>query len=172
MGSEREQAKTIYTLGQAAFERGRYREAIGSLEAALELASGNTILGGKIQLWLVNAYAAGGRQEDAIALCRRLTRHPDSETQQQSKRLLYILEAPKLELKPEWVTQIPDLSTLADGQTTLESPYTQRPKRPRRVRPADPEPLDLSQINTADNQFVWVALVGAAVVLGGLLWLS
>lgn len=172
MGSEREQVQTVYRLGQAAFERGRYREAIAAFEQALELASKNTVLGGEIQMWLVNAYAAGGRQADAIALCRRLTRHPDTETKQQSKRLLYILEAPRLALKPEWVTQIPDLSGLADGQTTLESPYSQKPKRSRRARVAEPKPVDLNQVNTADNQFVWVALVGAAIVLGGLLWLS
>jgi len=30
----------------------------------------------------------------------------------------------------------------------------------------------MSQINRKDNGFLWVALAGVALVLGGLLWLS
>ena len=49
-----------------------------------------------------------GQREAAIALCRQLGAHPDRTTRKQSQRVLYILEAPKLEHHPEWLTQIPD----------------------------------------------------------------
>jgi hypothetical protein len=36
----------------------------------------------------------------------------------------------------------------------------------------EPEPIFPSQINARDNGFVWVALIGVELVLGGLWWLS
>lgn len=163
-------AAEALNLGQSAFERGRYRRAIAHFQTARTLANPIGARGGEIQLWLVNAYIAAGEQAEGLALCRKLVLHPDLETSRQSKRLLYILEAPELELKPEWVTQIPDLADL-DGDQTQR--YAQTPKRPRRPKlKLEPEPLDLSQVNTADNQFVWIALVGILLTLGGLIWFS
>ena len=164
-------ATEAFTLGQSAFERGRYRQAIAHFQTARSLSNPIGARGGEIQLWLVNAYIAGGEQAEGLALCRKLALHPDLETSRQSKRLLYILEAPELELKPEWVTQIPDLADLNDDQTRRYAQTPQRPRRPK-AKPDDPEPLDLSQVNTADNQFVWVALIGILLTLGGLIWFS
>ena len=163
-------ATEAFNLGQSAFERGRYRRAIAHFQTARTLTNPISARGGEIQLWLVNAYIAAGEQVEGLALCRKLVVHPDLETSRQSKRLLYILEAPELELKPEWVTQIPDLADLGEDPTRR---YAQTPKRPRRPKPKpDPEPLDLSQVNTADNQFVWIALIGILLTLGGLVWFS
>jgi tetratricopeptide (TPR) repeat protein len=99
-----------YTQGQNAFERGQYREAIDWFQSALSLASESSPLGGAIQIWLVTAYEAAGRKEEALILCRQLRTHGNYETRQQAKQLLYILEAPQLQLKPEWLTQIPELN--------------------------------------------------------------
>jgi tetratricopeptide (TPR) repeat protein len=163
-------AKRSLELGQATFERGRYPKAIEHFQQALALSNPISGLGGEIQLWLVNAYIAAGDNERGLSLCRKLIRHPDLETQRQSKRLLYILEAPELEMKPEWVTKIPDLSNLGDDNVRR---YPQTPKRSRKPKPkAEKEPIDLSQVNTADNQFVWVALGAIALALGGLIWFS
>ncbi len=163
-------AKEAFTLGQATFERGRYRKAIEHFQTALALSNPIGARGGEIQMWLVNAYVANGDEEEGRSLCRKLIRHPDLDTQRQSKRLLYILEAPELEMRPEWVTQIPDLTDLEDDQGKR---YAQVPKKPRRRKPKpEPEPLDLSQVNTDDNQFVWIALAGILLTLGGLFWLS
>lgn len=163
---KREQARAALELGQATFERGRYRKAIAYFQNALELSNPIGPRGGEIQMWLVNAYVAAGDNEAGLSLCRKLIRHPDIETQRQSKRLLYILEAPELEMNPEWVTKIPDLSGMEDDK---KRPYIQKPKRPRRRKPKpEPEPLDLSQVNTEDNQFVWIALVGILLTIGGL----
>ncbi|MGB7250086.1 MAG: hypothetical protein WBC73_14200 [Phormidesmis sp.] len=164
------QAKAAFTLAQALFERGRYKRAIAQFKIALSLSNPMGARGGEIQLWLVNAYVAADELPTGLALCRKLILHPDLETQRQSKRLLYILEAPELEMRPEWVTQIPDLTDLEDDRGKR---YRQTPKspRPRKPKPA-PEPLDLSQVDTDDNAFVWIALAAVAAILGGLVWFS
>ena len=167
---KREQAKAALDLGQAVFERGRYRKAIHYFQIAFELSNPISPRGGEIQMWLVNAYVAAGDNEKGLALCRKLIRHPDLETQRQSKRLLYILEAPKLEMKPEWVTKIPDLAGMEDDK---KRPYVQKAKRPRKRKPKpEPEPLDLSEVNTEDNQFIWIALAGILLTIGGLFLFS
>ncbi|MEM8503923.1 MAG: tetratricopeptide repeat protein [Cyanobacteria bacterium P01_D01_bin.1] len=164
------QADAEMASGQLLFERGRYREAIAHFQTALSLSNPIGSRGGEIQLWLVNTYIASGREAEGLALCRKLIVHPDLDTKQQSKRILYILEAPELELKPEWVTKIPDLADMDDDKQIR---YAQRPKKTRRRKPKpEPEPLDLSQVNTADNQFVWIALIGIILTIGGLFWLS
>lgn len=169
----RDRANTQYVYGQSAFERGSYREAVDYFEAAVKLASAATPLGGEIQTWLVNAYSAVGRQDDAIALCQVLSRHPDLETRKQAKNLLYILQAPQLQRPTNWMTEIPDLEAIAtDGAQSLgRSAYSPVAKPTHRVK-TEPVPLDLSQINTKDNGFLWVALVGVGLVLGGLIWLN
>ena len=169
-GEKKAQAIKQLGIGQGAFERGRYKQAIAHFQTALHLSNPIGRRGGEVQLWLVNAYVAAGENEAGLALCRKLIRHPDLDTQRQSRRLLYILEAPELELKPEWTTRIPDLSNLEDDSGNR---YAQKAKKPRRKKAKpEPEPLDLSQVNTADNQFVWIALAGILLTLGGLFWFS
>lgn len=166
-------AKTEYAYGQEAFERGNYRVAVGHFEKAASLAKAATPLGGEIQTWLVNAYNAVGRQADAIALCQSLARHPDLEVRKQAKNLLYILQAPQLKRPGNWMSQIPDLGAIADDPQAAGYTYKVPPKAAPRKRPMpEPEPIDPSQINTRDNGFLWVALVGVALVLGGLWWLA
>lgn len=171
-----EQAKLQYLAGKKAFERGRYRQAIETLESATELIDRSSRLKGEIQVWLVNAYQASGQQDKAIALCRRVSRHPDYETAKQGKRLLYILEAPKLRSRPEWLSKIPDLASLDENADSTMAKYANLPKKPRRSKPTEPvmppPPVDPSQVNTKDNQFVWVAIGAIALTLGGLLWWS
>ncbi|MBE9112379.1 tetratricopeptide repeat protein [Nodosilinea sp. LEGE 07298] len=170
----RDRAKTRYAQGQAAFERGSYREAVECFEEAVALAKATTPLGGEIQTWLVNAYSAVGKQSDAIALCQALARHPDLETRKQGKNLLYILQAPQLQRPTNWMTEIPDLDKLsADGAQSLGQAGYSGTKSASRPRPKLEEPtIDPSEINSKDNGFLWAALIGVALVLGGLLWLS
>lgn len=171
MSSEnKEKFRIEYQAGKAAFERGEYRVAVQRLEAACALMNRNTILGGEAQIWLVTAYEAAGQAEEAIALCQQLSRHPDPETSKQSKRLLYILQAPKLKRPEEWMTKIPDLEAIAEsdpkdrrgsGNTTVSNN--------RKIK-EELKPLDLSQVNTKDNQFIWVAIVTLGLIVGGLIW--
>ncbi|NMF82122.1 tetratricopeptide repeat protein [Nodosilinea sp. P-1105] len=167
----RELARTQYLQGQEAFDRGRYRTAIACFETAMTLVNPTTSLGGDIQIWLVNAYSAVGRQPDAIALCQTLTQHPDLEVRKQAKNLLYILQAPQLKRPSNWMSQIPDLG--AGAEAADRKAYVVAAKTTPRKRPQpEPEPLDPSQINSKDNGFLWVALGAVALILGGLFWLG
>lgn len=162
-----------YQAAKIAFERGEYRKSVDHLERAKALVNLNSHLGGDVQIWLVTAYEAAGQRQAAIALCKELTTHPVLKTRKEGRRLLYILEAPKLKTRPEWLTQIPDLTTLSDNGTRerLDAVATPPPRSPTKPTPQF-EPVDLSNVNTEDNRFVWVALIAALLVLGSLLWLG
>jgi tetratricopeptide (TPR) repeat protein len=164
-------AKTRFHNGKVAFEGGQYREAVENLEKASALLATNTLLGGEVQIWLATAYEAAGRTDDAIAICEQLKRHPFPETSKQAKHLQYILKAPRLQRPKEWMTEIPDLGALPDneGKTTFVAKTT---KLPKKQVISEPEIIDLTQVNTKDNRFTWMALIAIALTLGSLVWIS
>ncbi|MCY7320643.1 MAG: hypothetical protein LH660_02285 [Phormidesmis sp. CAN_BIN36] len=170
-------ATTDYETGKYAFERGEYRKSVQYLERASALTDSGSRFGGEVQIWLVTAYEAAGQRSDAIALCQKISRHPDLKTRQQGKRLLYILEAPKLQTRSEWLTEIPDLSKLSDSEAKDNRGVSKfgdatPPRLAQKPRLAIPEPIDLSQVNTQDNLFIWVALIATVLLLSGLAWAS
>lgn len=155
--------ENLYQTGKIAFEKGHYRLSIENLEKACQLASFYTRVGGEARIWLVNAYEAAQKTEDAIALCEDLTTHPHGETKRQALRLLYILKAPRLKRPEEWITKIPDLN--ADDNKRIK--YTP-PSNPKKIKPKPQIELeDLSKINTKDNRFIWLSLILAALTLTG-----
>jgi tetratricopeptide (TPR) repeat protein len=169
--NQQEQFQSQYQAGRLAFEKGQYRQSVQLLESACELVPPATRISGEARFWLVTAYQAAGRVQDAIALCRQLSRHPHPDIRKQGSNLLYILEAPRLKRPEEWMTVIPDLSKTTDTGTrylqatgSVKSPA----KRPKPVV----ESLDLTQVNTKDNRFIWVALLLLVLILGGLVWWS
>lgn len=166
-----ELANKQFQTGKQAFERGEYRLAVEGFEKAVSLANPNSQMGGEMQIWLVTAYQAAGKITEAIDLCEKLGGHPDLKTRKQGKRLLYILKAPKLKTRPEWLTQIPDLTSISDASSgSASSRYVGSGSPPAR-KPAQPTtPIDLSQVNTKDNRFVWVALVAILLTCAGLVW--
>ena len=173
MTSEKlEIVQTEYQAGKVAFESGRYAQAVQSLETATGLVDRTSRLGGEVQMWLVTAYEASGDTERAIELCRKLTRHPRQETRQQAKRLLFILEAPKLSIPDEWTVKIPDLAALDENQSISFQANPNADIKYAKPKPAIEEPVDLTQVNTKGNQFVWVALMAIFLTLAGLAWLS
>jgi tetratricopeptide (TPR) repeat protein len=166
-----ELAKSRYQMGTTAFENGQYREAVENLEKAIALLGKNTRFAGEVEIWLVNAYEAAGRSEDAINLCQQLSRHPHYEIRQQAKRLVYILKAPKLNRPKEWMTEIPDLGIISDKNAKIV--VTSQPKKSTsKQKPEEPEYIDLSTVNTRDNRFVWVALIAVGLTISYLVWLS
>jgi tetratricopeptide (TPR) repeat protein len=162
--------RSLYQTGKLNFENGKYREAVENLEKATALLSPNSRLGGEVQIWLVTAYEAAARTEEAIALCEQLQRHPFPETSKQAKRLLYILKAPKLQRPSEWMTEIPDLGTLSDNETKMRAVGNTGKSTPK--APTELELVDLSQVNTKDNRFIWAALIVIVSTLSYLAWLS
>lgn len=168
-----ERVRVEFRGGKAAYEAGEYRRSVEALERSLALANPNSITGGEVQTWLVMAYEAAGQGQTAIDLCRKLTNHPDLNTRKEAKRVLYILEAPKLKSRPEWLTQIPDLGNLTEGNPNRVGAIAAARSQP--VPAATPtfklEPVS-DQVNREDNRFIWVALVVVLLVLGGLVWLS
>jgi hypothetical protein len=168
------EAMAAFTTGQTAFERGLYRDSIDWFTKALTLTSRQSALGGDIQMWLVTAYDAAGQGEAAIALCRELSNHANLETRQQSKRLLYILEAPKLQSKPEWLTQIPDL----DPPNASPRRYSAvgQPGQSRNAKPNEPKSITEDPFEPIDPKesrgFLGIALGLSSVILLGLWWFS
>ena len=163
-------AQTRYQSGKVAFENGQYRDAVENLETASALLNRNSRLGGEVEIWLVTAYEAAGRSEDAIALCKQLQRHPDYETRQQARRVLYILQAPKLKRPKEWLTEIPDLGAVADNEARIR--ITAKPQKSAVKKSIEPEYVDLSQVNTRDNNFIWVTLIAFGLTISYLVWSS
>lgn len=166
-----ELVQSQYQAGRYGFERGQYRQAIKHLETAAGLVDKPTRFGGEVQIWLVTAYEAAGEGAKAIALCQTLTRHPHIETRKQARRLLAILEAPQLRMHPEWRVEIPDMSKLDESDAKLRQ-VSASPKPKRTATSPEPKPVDLSQVNTKDNQFIWIALGATVLILVGLIWFS
>lgn len=166
-----ELARSRYQMGTTAFENGQYREAVENLEKASALLGKNTRFAGEVEIWLVNAYEAAGRSEEAINLCQQLVRHPHYEIRQQAKRLVYILKAPKLNRPQEWMTEIPDFGIVADNKSKIVV-NSQTKKSQSQPKSVEPEYIDLSTVNTKDNRFVWVALIAVCLTISYLVWLS
>lgn len=171
VNSDLEIVRAEYQAGRVAFERGQYRESVQHLEKASALVNRNSRLGGEVQIWLVTAYQAAEQTQQAIALGEQLKRHPDPETSKQARGLVYILQAPQLKRPAEWMTQIPDLGIVADNenQTRLGS-ATKSARSPQQL--TLPEPVDLSQVNTRDNQFILVALIAIGLTVAALIWIN
>lgn len=172
------QAKESLLQGQRAFEAGQYTDAIQQFEQGKSLASSGTALQGELQIWLVTAYEASGDLPRALELCRRISHHPDMETRKQAKRLLYILEAPKLRMNPEWLTEIPDLTDIKSknedrdwGRPILNLLPPEAPKAKPPEGYVIPEPTDPTKVNMGDERSLLWALASAMFVLASvILW--
>jgi len=160
-----EQVLIFYEMGKKSLESGKYKVSIVHLESAKKLADPHTRLGAEIQILLVTAYQAIGKREEAIALCQELSKHPNLQTRQKAKEVLYIIQAPKLQRPAEWMSEIP---ALGDEQAT-KAQYVSAKKQQKKPEPVLELPeIDPSQIETNDNQFIWFALAIAIVTIGSL----
>ena len=71
-------------------------------------------------------------------------------------------------IPPEWMVKIPDLAALDENQSISFQANPNADIKYAKPKPAVPEPVDLSQVNTKDNRFIWVALIAIGLILGGL----
>ena len=154
-----------YQIGKSAFEQGRYRISIENLHEAEKFVSPHSRLGGEVKMWLVNAYQALGDEQQAIALCQELASHPHGETKRQAQKLLYIIQAPKLQRPKEWMIEIPDLD-LSDENTPKYQPTIKKEQKPQAKRQI--ELVDLSTVNNQDNNFIGITLLLSCLTLLGL----
>ena len=159
-----------YQAGKTALERGDYRLSIEKLEIAKELIASSSRLGGEVQLWLVTAYQAANMIPEAVALCQELlSTHPNAEIRHKAQNVLYIIKAPKLNRPKEWMSEIPDLTnTNSDRAQYISAKKTNQSKSVKQPSP----PVDLSQVETQDNQFIWFALLLIIITVGSLIWMS
>jgi hypothetical protein len=137
-------------------ERGQYRQAVLAFQEALAAHPQDP----QVKLWLVMAYEANQERQLARDLCRELTTHPDPQVRQESQRVLYILEAPQLQRRAEWLSEIPLMTDESLSGVTL---------RQRKSNPSLPAVVSPSvEPRVERNHFIPVALVGSLLVL--LLW--
>lgn len=155
-----------YQAGKQALERGQYRLSIEHLEAAKEVTAPTSRRGGEAQIWLVTAYQAANKIDEAIALAQELLIHPDTKTREQAQHILYIIKAPKLERPKEWMSEIPELT--ADKS---ESRYVVAKTKPG-ARLAEELELEPTPVDSSDNQFIWFASILVALIIGSLIWLA
>jgi hypothetical protein len=169
-------AQQEWQRGKQAFEAGVYRQSVQALERSLAAADPGSALHGEVQIWLVTAYEAAGERALARELCKAAVRHPQWETRKEAKRLLYILEAPELRRREDWNTKIPDLEAIpSTDEKAWAAPSQYQPTRKPKEKPQGyviPAPTDPSQVETEDRGFVWLIVIGSAIVLGGLIWLA
>jgi tetratricopeptide (TPR) repeat protein len=158
-----------YRAGSIALDKGDYRMAIAYFQRVLERVAANSRHGGEVQILLVTALQGNGQMSEAIELCQQLSRHPHPDIRQSSRRILYIIQAPELKRPQAWMSEIPDLTTLDDDdypqKSIARTPLKSRTKTPSPLEKYE-QSIDLSQVNTQDNGFIWVATIGIAIVLG------
>jgi len=103
------------------FNKGQYAPAAALLGRAVELTEGGakSRKGGEYLLWKAQALFAQGEatrdaelRREGTQLLRDLKTHSDGSVGRVSQEILYIFEAPKLELEKESFVEIPDLSKL------------------------------------------------------------
>lgn len=167
------QAQIKFQQGQRLFESGRYREAVQSLNQACALVETRSKIQGEISIWLVSAYDAAGQRAEAISLCRKLCQSPYIDVRRQAKRLLAILEAPKLSVHDDWVTKIPPLDEVNErGKITGVSRSAPQVRTVKPKKAIEDQDIDLSEVTTQDRGLVSVTIL-LVIILGGLLfWMA
>ncbi len=164
----KEEFRLYYEAGKNALERGKYRISIENLEKALKIVGFASHLGGDTQMLLVTAYQAVGERQNAIALCQELTTHPNMLTRKKASEVLYIIQAPELKRPETWMSKIPDLSK---SDRTNPQYITAKKTSRKTQKKLEPE-IDLSQVETEDNRFLWFALILTALTCTSLIWLN
>lgn len=165
-----------FTLGKIAYGKGLYPESRALLEQALNQEGPFSKLGGEIQLWLALAYQACGQEAECISTYKLIEdSHPSPKVRKQAADLRYIMEAPKLKLRPEERINLPllgDLDRYVPDRKNVPRPKPP-PTRPGRERQKSWQEEFWDNYKYPEiipsNRYVWAA----SIVLGaGLAWYS
>ena len=148
-----------------ALERGDYGQALELLGPLAEVHPLNSSEGPQIRLLMITALMGQGQDDQAIKMCRLLSRCRDASMRQQAKQLLTILEAPSLERPERWSMRMPELEMNATGSGA--APRAQR-RRSRRPPPPPPPPTGPTQAPSAGFAvLVITVLLGITLLLSG-----
>ncbi len=166
MSTEPTAGITAAQLGQAraALERGDYGQVVRLLldpEQARQGGPGE-LRDPELLLLLATAWMGQGRNDAALACCRRLRACGDPTLKAQARELQRVLEAPALQRPRDWSLTLPDL---AGTEAAMGSQLGTLPRRSRK-RPAGPPPPPVGPTR-APVGFAVVVLV--LIVLGLLL---
>lgn len=97
-----EEHERLFQTGVQAMRRGEYKMATTAFTQAVEAKGGlSTRKGGEYSIWLSQALHANRRELDAIELLKKVEQHPDKAVRTLGGQVLYIFQAPELELGEE-----------------------------------------------------------------------
>jgi len=131
LGEEHEQ---LFQAGVQGMRKGEYRNAVSAFTQAIAAYPGGmtTRKGGEYAVWLAQALHAQNRKGEAKKLLKRAASHPDSDVRTIADNVLYIYEAPELELSEENFMRIDmDLATNDD--------WGRRRSPPKQLKDPPPE---------------------------------
>ena len=158
-------AQLDLSSAEAALERGDYGQCLELLAPLAENHPLSSPAGSRIRLLMVTALMGQGREQDAVATCRLLSRTGDPELRQQARQLLAILEAPSLERPERWSMRLPDLQLSATGSA---APTAARRRRSSKPPPPPPPPTGPTRAPALGFALVvTVVLLGLTVLLSG-----
>eukprot|EP00884_Botryococcus_braunii_P009122 jgi/Botrbrau1/18210/Bobra.53_1s0069.1 len=131
-----------FNRGKYFYERGQYPEAVAALTKALDNEGPFSQLGGEIQLWLALAYQATGKEQECIDLYKTLENtHPNPAIKRQAANLRFILEAPRLKLRPDERVSVPVLKPEESASRAAKKTYG-RIRGPTSSKPPKPKTLE------------------------------
>jgi hypothetical protein len=110
--SDEDKAEVYFDEGLLLFQAGDYVPAAALMAGAVELVGAKSRRGGEFQLWGAQALHASGETREANEMLRRMKTHSDGAVRRVSQEILYIFEAPRLEIDPNELMQF-DLEGLS-----------------------------------------------------------
>lgn len=140
---------------ESGFEQGSYNQVMDCIQLALQEYPAS----GALKVWQALTLEALGRSTEAIQVIRPLCRSPEREVADQARYLLRIWQAPRLRRHSEWLTEIPDLSQLADAEpksTFVAKRYSKPANTGSETKLSATASTDP---NSADNRVTWILLV-------------
>lgn len=158
--TDQEKADIFFGDAVGYFNRGEYAAAVALLERAIELSEGpqrrgaQSRRGGEFRLWQAQALHAQGDatgdaalRGDARAMLKELKDHSDRAVRVVAAEILYIFEAPQLELGADMKVSIPDLSSLKmDAYGTRKSRKAKGNQREYAVLEPGPEKYSIEWV--------------------------
>jgi tetratricopeptide (TPR) repeat protein len=138
----------LYAQALENFERGNYKAAIAQLEQAKLQTAVATLTGGNIQIWLANAYEAVGRNSEAIAICKSLSRHPDRDLRKNATYMLEIFSAPTLRASEDSYSVIPAFSSNLSNSSGFTGGKLAKPSK------VEPDALIKPPVSSTKHQSV------------------